>query len=1251
MAKKANNLRDHRDAVQRITSLRLQDQRDRAEETAGGSDGRASLEEYHFFDADSIREGLRLTEAQYRDGKRVMDSGQMGEMNISFGRDLIRIDSGRKKPSDEDGWQARFVQYSQGRNWAVEMFFNRYEMIYSQCSCWECMLRRKYQKNSVGHVLSGHEMAAYLNADYYMRSNAVGDITTGNATRLLEEYKSGLPAVIGNAAPGGKEILTIKPKVTVDEMDNLWVQFHVGSRRLYKVKDIDELLSDVKRHRTRRCGKNAEFRFSPEGFDESGKRWLGFMDRAAKMLKDFSMGTDPYADPFSDKPFGVGSEIPLISTILDDFHSVAGEEKDPIELRFKAGYHDMRGHGNDRMKLTAVEGGSVRPGLSIEPIFSTDGKAFDGVCLHGELPKLLRGVSHYYYLSIGEDEAALCRISREEAEKLEPLMSAATVDGEIEMYIGRSSLADFYRKALPQLSEVTDIAEVRPELIRQYIPVKPELVCYLDLDEEAVICAPAAFYGEISHSPFDCDGWRSFRLEPEYYRDTESETDLMEYLESCMPEKDTTEKIFLMPRDEETLYDFLDHGLTSLMNRCEVRATEQFMRLKIRRRMPMHAGISMADGLLSVELTSDELSPDELLAAVSGYRKAKKFIRLKNGDFLRLEENEELQKLAEMMDTLQVTPKQLLSGKMHIPAFRALYLDKMMESMEDVYANRDSHFKKLIKEFKTISDADYDVPSALKNVLRKYQAVGYRWMRMLDEYGFGGILADDMGLGKTLQATALLLADHDEYVAGEKPQTSLIVCPASLVYNWEEEIHRFASPLSVQVVAGSKDERRLMIAGYENYDVLVTSYDLLKRDIAEYENCRFHYEIIDEAQYIKNQRTEAAKSVKLIKAKTRFALTGTPIENRLSELWSIFDYAMPSFLYDYGTFLGEFEAPIVRNTDEERMERLRRMVAPFILRRTKEEVLKDLPEKLEEVHYAGFGTNSEQRKLYDAQVVKMRDDLRGKTEEELRHSRIEILAELTRIRQICCDPALLYDNYHGDSVKKETCMELVRSVVSGEHKALIFSQFVQMLELLKVELDKEQIPYYEITGATPKEERLSRVKEFNSDDTPVFLISLKAGGTGLNLTGADVVIHYDPWWNMAVQNQATDRAHRIGQTKVVTVYKLILKGTIEERIMEMQEIKKTLAEDVLSAENIAATAFSREELLDLLEAEAAEVINNSERKKLAGKNSGQKALEQKGRNQKALEQKGQDQKALEQKGQDQKALEQKDQDQKRLPKK
>ena len=1198
MANKRQKDQKHADAISRIRSMRLQDQKGRSEDSSAAEGGEAALEEYHYFDAAAIREGLMLTEKQYRAAKKVIDAGELERTDITVGSGFVHAGYerwGMEPPGTEaDARQVKFVHYSKKGFWMVEQIFGRRSLLYSRCSCWKCSYDRRYQANSVGHVLTGHETAAYLIADNYMRQNAVGDITNSAAMRFLSELKGTSAQGAGSPAVPGGEILTVRPKFCDDGAGHRTAQFQVGAARMYKVRDIPGLVSDVRNHRSRQYGKNTTFRFGPELMDAQGKKWIGFMENALQTLRDFAGGADPVSGGyyyFSDENVRekVTDEIPLIGSILDEFYDAAASESGPIEMTRKIAYDPYGGgRGTEKLKLRITEGAVVKPRLTLDPVLVSGSRAsepasFDGVRLHGEIPDLLKGALFYYNLRTAGGDAELAKIDSAEAQRLRPLMNVSSAESEIDLYIGRSALADFYRKALPELKEFTDITEKRPELIRKYIPVEPEFVCYLDVDENAVLCEPCVYYGEKSHTPFDSDDWRSHRAEPEHYRDTEAEAAMMDFLLGCMAQKDRTEKVFLLPKDDDTLFAFLDHGLTALMERCEVRATDRFLRLKIRRRIPMNAGISLADGMLSVELTSDELSPDELLAAVSGYRKAQRFVRLKNGDFLKIEENEELKKLAEMMETMQISPKELLAGKMHIPAFRALYLDKMMESMEDVYANRDSHFKKLIKEFKTISDADYDVPFSLRKILRKYQTVGYRWMRMLDAYGFGGILADDMGLGKTLQAIALLLADHDEYVPGEAPATSLVVCPASLIYNWEEELHRFASPLQVRVVAGSASERRRMIAQYESCDVLVTSYDLLKRDIAEYEDCRFHYEIIDEAQYIKNMRTEAAKSVKLIKAKTRFALTGTPIENRLSELWSIFDFIMPGFLFDYGTFLGEFEAPIVRDQDEERLDMLRRMTAPFILRRSKEEVLKDLPEKLEEVHYAGFGARSEQRKLYDAQVVRMREDLRGKTEEELKHSRIEILAELTRIRQICCDPALLYENYKGDSVKKDMCMELVRSVVSGEHKALIFSQFTRMLDLLKVELDKEKIPYYEITGATPKEVRIERVKAFNGDRTPVFLISLKAGGTGLNLTGADVVIHYDPWWNIAVQNQATDRAHRIGQTKVVTVYKLILKGTIEERILEMQQMKRELAEDILSAENVAATAFSREELLNLLE--------------------------------------------------------------------
>ncbi len=348
-----------------------------------------------------------------------------------------------------------------------------------------------------------------------------------------------------------------------------------------------------------------------------------------------------------------------------------------------------------------------------------------------------------------------------------------------------------------------------------------------------------------------------------------------------------------------------------------------------------------------------------------------------------------------------------------------------------------------------------------------------------------------------------------------------------------------------------------------------------------YENHWFHYEILDEAQYIKNHNTKAARGAKAVRAGFKAALTGTPVENRLSELWSIFDYLMPGFLHSYSRFREETEIPVVINQEEEAGGRLRNMIRPFVLRRLKKDVLRDLPDKMEEAVFARM--EGEQNKLYAAHVQRMKRMLDDQTEAEFAAQKIQILAELTRLRQLCCDPSLIYENYKGESAKLLMCMDLIQNAMDGGHRILVFSQFTSMLARIQEQLQKEGISYLSLTGAVSKERRVEMVNQFQEGNIPVFCISLKAGGTGLNLTAADIVIHYDPWWNVAVQNQATDRAHRIGQKNPVTVYKLIAQGTIEENILRLQEKKSELAEQLLGKEGFEGVKFTREEMIRLLE--------------------------------------------------------------------
>jgi SNF2 family DNA or RNA helicase len=382
-------------------------------------------------------------------------------------------------------------------------------------------------------------------------------------------------------------------------------------------------------------------------------------------------------------------------------------------------------------------------------------------------------------------------------------------------------------------------------------------------------------------------------------------------------------------------------------------------------------------------------------------------------------------------------------------------------------------------------------------------------------------------------------------------------------------------------VTGEQTERIAILRDYEQADVLITSYDVLRRDVELYEHCHFLFQVVDEAQFIKNQNTQKAQAVKEIQADTRFALTGTPIENRLSELWSIFDYLMPGYLYSYQMFKAVLETPIVKEHDEESLARLQKLIAPFILRRLKRDVLQDLPDKLEEVVYSRM--EGEQKNLYAAVTSRLIKSLNDSSVADYNTSKIQILAELTRLRQLCCDPSLIYENYTAGSVKLDTCMQLVEQGIEGGHKMLIFSQFTSMLQQIGTALADKGIKYHMLTGETPVKERPVLVEAFQEDDTPVFLISLKAGGTGLNLTAADIVIHYDPWWNVAAQNQATDRSHRIGQENTVNVYKLIVKDTIEDKILQLQEAKKQLADDILSGEQTSIASLGKDELLELLQ--------------------------------------------------------------------
>ena len=436
--------------------------------------------------------------------------------------------------------------------------------------------------------------------------------------------------------------------------------------------------------------------------------------------------------------------------------------------------------------------------------------------------------------------------------------------------------------------------------------------------------------------------------------------------------------------------------------------------------------------------------------------------------------------------------------------------------------------------------------------------------------------------GKTIQILSIIV----DYVQNsETTKASLVVCPSSLSLNWQNEANKFANKLKTLVIKGSLSDRKRQIKEIDKYDLVITSYDLLKRDIELYEkeDYSFRFIIADEAQYLKNSNTQNAKSIKKIKAETRYALTGTPIENSLAELWSIFDFIMPGYLFSYRKFKNTYEMPIIKGEDENAMQKLKMLIEPFVLRRTKKEVLKELPDKT--VTVLNNEMCEEQRNLYINYLARAKQEVAEKVKlNGYEKSKMQILAALTRLRQICCHPGLFINDYNEGSSKLEQCMEIIKEAVKSGHKILLFSGYTSMFEIIEKELNKEQIQYLKLTGSTKVDERIKMVDEFNQNsEIQVFLISLKAGGTGLNLTGADMVIHYDPWWNLSTENQATDRAYRIGQKNNVQVYKLITKNSIEEKIYELQEKKSKLADNMLETNTIFINKLTKEDILKLFE--------------------------------------------------------------------
>ena len=966
-----------------------------------------------------------------------------------------------------------------------------------------------------------------------------------------------------------KVLIELEP-ILHNQYHKLSVDFKIGTSKKYVIKDLLEFARLIRQGELFQYGKNLKFFHEPEAFTTESRNMLAFiMQRIEEYEYHFHCVQD---STYRFQTMKALRYLPLSPTAVDMFlNMMIGHT-----LQF-----DLDNH--------------------IRPIYVTDGdpeltlelKAEDSDTYHLTIEDclILSGARTFWILK----DKILYRCSEAFKKDMQPYLTELNRQKVREITLSEKQLRPFYGSVLKHLEAHTDFHTEGVDLT-DYEPPEAHFSIYLDNPAENIIsCTAYARYGEETFSlatPISCeDGFRDAAMENRIL--TAIQTYFQPAAVSGNEDSPVADADFIISHDDQAAFLFLEQGLPHFYELAEVFISSNMKRIRILSAPRTAVGVSVSNGLLEIDIHSDSLPYEELAGILNSYRRRQKYYKLKSGEFLKLENNS-LSVLSELADGLRLSEQAIRGGRISVPLYRASYIDAVLTSHNsDIQSHRDRYFKSLIRDMKSVADSDYEVPDAMKPILRDYQKTGYRWLCTIAQLGFGGILADDMGLGKTLQIITLLeharleaisktvdLTDTASHTACPPP-VSLIVCPSSLVYNWDSEIEHFAPNLKTLLITGTAQERQELLTHYADYDVLITSYDMLKRDIARYDNLHFHYQIIDEAQYIKNHRTQAARSVCSIHSVTRFALTGTPIENRLSELWSIFEYLMPGFLYPYAYFRSELEQPIVENKDQIAATRLQQLVRPFIMRRLKTDVLKELPDKLEHAVYAQM--TDEQNKLYTANTLKLQKDLEQQSDSMFKTSKIQILAELTKLRQLCCDPSLIYQNYHGGSAKLDTCIQLIENAMAGGHKILLFSQFTSMLDVIERRLKAERILYYRLDGSTKSEQRTRLVNAFNENKIPVFLISLKAGGTGLNLTGADIVIHYDPWWNAAAQNQATDRAHRIGQTHTVTVYKLIVRHTIEEKILELQENKKTLSDQILSEKGVTASQLTKEELLQILQ--------------------------------------------------------------------
>ena len=982
-----------------------------------------------------------------------------------------------------------------------------------------------------------HAEAALILAS---RSGELRELNRKKATLAGEEMLKSLDSAFGVQTEIRAEwTLQLDLSESADPLQpKLSLSLRLGDERLYALRAIDGFFDKRRTGREMPFGKS--FVYQPA--------WMRFSENDEALVNELQTVVDAIraAGPAS-APSGLEKRVPVVPQRAEAVLRLLGKTGFLLEL--------------DKKKTRVRE---IRE--TYLPMRFVLSNTSTGIRIQGGCPRSVRLLTENAAYAAVEDR--VIRIPAAQRTLLMWMLRNGD-SGQCVMEFPKDRAPKALAELVPVLTMCGAVemdARLRERLVRE--PLQAQV--YLDREGSGVQARVAFCYGTETIDPF-----RPAETDPAFTRDEKL------LLRDAVAEKQVLDALdsagFRVRREgahlggEEDLYRFLTEGLDQLRQVAEVYMSRDFRELQPRKPR-MGVRVSMRHGRLLLLLTDEagEVS-EESLAIMQALAQRRDYFRLQDGAFLDLRGLEDWQNVAQTVAEGAAADGngQSRNGAIELQGFRAAYLEMLLEDSH-LPVERDESFVQLVR---VMNEEDDSAEEETGLPLREYQKRGVHWLRQLDRLRMGGILADDMGLGKTIQTIALMRGVRGEGL-------TLLVCPTSLCYHWLTEIQRFAPELSAAVMSGTAAQRESLLRHAQeagDIDILITSYPLVRRDIAAMQPVRFRLVIADEAQQIKNAGSVAATSMKQLQAESRFALTGTPLENGAGELWSLYDFVLPGFLGGYTAFMRRYQ-----EGEDAQAEDLRRRIRPFLMRRLKKDVLTELPDKQEIVVTAHM--TPEQEKVYRASLQRLRERVeRVMADKGLGRGRVEVLAAITELRQICCHPALVMEDYTGSSGKLELLMDILPGALQGGHRALLFSQFTSMLRLIRRHLEASGIRCLYLDGSTPATERLSLCERFNGGEGDVFLISLKAGGTGLNLVGADRVIHYDPWWNPAAEDQATDRAHRIGQTHKVEVLRLVTHGTVEEQVVALGERKRALFDKLITPGEELVTALSEQDIRRLFE--------------------------------------------------------------------